>query len=103
VMQLLDFVALYGLILMPMGAVIFTDFYLLPRFGLRSNYAEATSASFSIPAALAWGLTLLVCYLLPVDLIFKALPGWFIACGVYLVASKITQKKTVSIANPIAS
>jgi cytosine permease len=103
VMQLLDFVALYGLILMPMGAVIFTDFYLLPRLGMRSNYAEATNAAFSIPAALAWGLTLLVCYLLPVDLIFKALPGWFIACGVYIVSSKIIQKKTVSVANPIAS
>jgi purine-cytosine permease-like protein len=40
VMKLLDFVALYGLILMPMGAVIFADFWLLPKFRLKQDYAE---------------------------------------------------------------
>ncbi len=39
-MQLLGFVAIYGMILMPMGAVIFVDFWLLPKLGLRSSYAE---------------------------------------------------------------
>ena len=40
-MRLLDFVALWGMILMPMGAVIFVDFWVLPRLGLRSNFAES--------------------------------------------------------------
>jgi purine-cytosine permease-like protein len=34
VMKLLDFVALYGLILIPMGGVIFADYYLMKKFGL---------------------------------------------------------------------
>jgi cytosine permease len=34
VMKLMDFVALYGLVLIPMGGVIFADFYLMKRFGL---------------------------------------------------------------------
>ena len=32
-MKLLDFVALYGLVLMPMGAVIFVDLWLARRLG----------------------------------------------------------------------
>ena len=42
VMRLLDFVALYGLILMPMGAVIFIDFYLVKPLNLRPFYAESS-------------------------------------------------------------
>lgn len=93
VMQLLDFVALYGLILMPMGAIIFTDFYLIPKLGLRPEYAEWSKTLFSWPAALTWVLTLAICFALPVEIFFKALPGWFIACGLYLLLSKMTQKK----------
>ena len=44
-MKLLDFVALWGMILMPMGAVIFVDFWILLKLGLRSNFAEATGRS----------------------------------------------------------
>jgi purine-cytosine permease-like protein len=36
-MRLLDFVAIYGMLLMPMGAVIFVDFYLMKKLGLRSS------------------------------------------------------------------
>ena len=39
-MRLLGFVALWGMILMPMGAVIFMDFWVLPKLGLRSNFAD---------------------------------------------------------------
>ena len=56
-----DFVALYGMVLMPMGAVIFVDFYLLKRFGLRSDYAEWSRRSFNWAAGLTWFLTLGTC------------------------------------------
>ena len=39
-MKLLAFVALYGLVLMPMGAVVFVDFWLMKRLGC-GNYADA--------------------------------------------------------------
>ena len=60
-MKLLDFVALYGLVLMPMGAVIFVDFWLAGRFGFRSRYAEAAGVSINWAAGLAWVLTLAGC------------------------------------------
>ena len=91
-MRLLDFVALYGLILMPMGTVIFADYWLLPKLGLKRHYAECKQLLFSWPTAAAWGVTLLVCFLLPLEIFFKALPGWFIAVAVYVPLSYLQQK-----------
>jgi purine-cytosine permease-like protein len=96
-MKLLDFVALYGLLLMPMGAVIFVDFYLLRRFGLRSNYAENSRVSFNWAAALTWLLTLAACwgavrYAGNDKLFFVGLPGWFLAAILYIVLSKFYQR-----------
>jgi cytosine permease len=94
-MKLLDFVFIYGLVLMPMGAVIFADYYILPRLGLSSGYAELKKILFSWPAALAWILTEVVCfYVLPGDLFFKALPGWFIAIIIFVGLSYVQQRKS---------
>jgi purine-cytosine permease-like protein len=60
-MKLLGFVALYGMILMPMGAVIFVDFWLFKRLGLKSNYAEWAGIRFNWAAGLTWFLTLAIC------------------------------------------
>jgi len=98
-MRLLGFVALYGLLLMPMGAVIFTDFWIFPKLGLRPYYAEHRRIKFNLSAAAAWFVTLGICMLLiqsgnPLfQLYFVALPGWFIASGLYIMLSKFTQKK----------
>jgi len=93
VMKLLDFVALYGLLLMPMGAVIFVDFWLFPRLGLEQNLAERTGRLFSIPAFLAWAGSIGLSFLLPLEIFFKALPAWFFAVLIYLVSSLIEQKR----------
>lgn len=98
VMNLLDFVALYGLILMPMGAVIFMDVQLFNRFGLVSDYAEKTGIRFNLAAALTWGLTLTLCLFMnlywDVEIFFLGLPGWFIAVILYLGLSKVIQNKS---------
>jgi len=94
-MRLLDFVALYGLLLMPMGAVIFADFWILPKLGLRQDFAEWKKILFAWPAALAWLVTLGACLLINllwgVEIFFLGLPGWFIATGIYIGASYIQQ------------
>ena len=97
VMKLLDFVALYGLILMPMGAIIFIDHYLMKNLNMYSNYAELAGIKFSIPAAITWFITLGLCVAMNiaggVEIFFLGLPGWFIAAILYIVSSKLTQKK----------
>jgi len=96
VMKLLDFVALYGLVLMPMGAIIIMDVYIIPKMGLTSNYAEASGKTFNAAAAVAWILTLVVSLLLNIyagiEIFFLGLPGWFVAAALYLVGSKLIQK-----------
>jgi len=96
-MKLLGFVALYGMILMPMGAVIFVDFWLLRKFGLRSNYAEFSGKSFNWAAGLTWFLTLGICVGLVnighVPIFFVSLPGWFVAAVLYVILSKYYQGK----------
>lgn len=95
-MKLLDFVALYGLVLMPMGAVVFVDFWLARRLGFRSNYAEHAGISFNWAAGASWFLTLVACAFLVsrghVQIFFVSLPGWFVAAAVYAVLSRALQK-----------
>jgi len=115
-MKLLDFVAFYGMVLMPMGAVIFVDYWLIRKFGLQSNYAALSRKTFNWAAGLTWLLTLALCTLLvkytsmqgflsergidwlPTDfggvqIFFVSLPGWFVAAVLYLLLSALYQKK----------
>jgi cytosine permease len=105
-MRLLDFVALYGLVLMPMGAVIFADFWILPRLGLRQDYAEWRRILFSWPAGLSWFVTLGACLLLNlvwgVEIFFLGLPGWFIATAIYVGLSYVQQRSAPAPAEPLA-
>jgi len=100
VMRLLDFVALYGLILVPMGAVIFADFYLLPKLGLQDYYAERKGIQFNRAAGFTWFLLLAVALAgnlyLKIDLFFLPVPIWILSLLVYILFSKIRQtSKTV--------
>jgi purine-cytosine permease-like protein len=102
VMRLLDFVALYGLVLMPMGAVIFVDFYLSRRLGLRRDYAEFAGIGLNWAAAIAWGAALAFALALNwwggVEIFFLGLPAWFVAAAAYLLASRAVQRRTVPVA-----
>lgn len=95
-MKLLGFVAIWGAVLMPMGAVIFVDFWMSRRFGFRPWYAETSGDSFNAAAGLAWFVTMAVCLALVlkggVQIFFVGLPGWFIAATIYAVASRLLQR-----------
>ncbi|HHJ11492.1 MAG TPA: hypothetical protein ENK25_11485 [Bacteroidetes bacterium] len=99
VMRLLDFVALYGLILVPMGAVIFVDFYLLPRMGMEDDYAERHGLLFNQAAGWTWFLMLAIALAanlyLHIDLFFLPFPVWLIAGFIYILFSKLYQKPKI--------
>ncbi len=63
-MKLLGFVALYGMLIMPMGAVIFVDFWLLKKAKLQPLFAQARGLDFYLAPGITWLLTLVVCVLL---------------------------------------
>lgn len=97
VMNLLDFVALYGLVLMPMGAVVFLDVMYFKKLNLISNYADERGVKFNWAAGLTWFLTLGLCLFINiyfgVEIFFLGLPGWFIAVILYTGFSFLLQKQ----------
>ncbi len=97
VMKLLEFVALYGLLLMPMGAIIMMDVYILPKLKLKSNFAEVFHKSLNQAAMITWVLTLVLCLFINLyygmEIFFLGLPGWFIASSIYVVFSFVQQKR----------
>jgi purine-cytosine permease-like protein len=97
-MKLLSFVAIYGLLLMPMGAVIFVDIYWMRKLGLQDNYAASRGIGFNWAAGLTWFLTLAACwgfvsYYGNDKIFFVGLPAWFLAAVLYVVFSKFYQQK----------
>ena len=70
--------------------------WLLPRLGLRQDYADWKEIAFSWPAAASWGLTLVACWAINgvwgLQIFFLGLPGWFIATAVYLALSYAQQR-----------
>jgi len=100
-MKLLGFVALYGMLLMPMGAVVFVDFWLSRKLGFQPYYAETSGTSFNWAAGLTWFLTLAACWGLVkfagVQIFFVSLPGWFVAAILYIALSKLIQKKPAEV------
>jgi len=96
-MKLLGFVALYGLLLMPMGAVIFVDYWIIKRFNLQRYYAASNNKKFNIAAAAAWIVTLVMCLVLVqagvIQIYFVSLPGWFLAAFIYVAVSKVYQDR----------
>lgn len=100
--QLLGFVGTYGTILGPMGAVIFVDFYLMKKFGLRDEDATHSGAPINVAVMVAWLLPVAVgLYLIMVptamfpDKLFAAyavIPCWICSGVLFLLLSKITQK-----------
>jgi len=96
IMKLLGFVALWGMVLMPMGAVIFADYWLLPRFGLRRFIAEHARLTVNWAAGAAWLASVLFCVGLLAafgadKIFFVSLPGWFVAVLVYVALSRRLQ------------
>ncbi len=96
-MKLLEFVALYGFILAPIGAVIVFEYFFAEKAGILKNYAEKTNSNFNKSVLLAWAVSFGLFYFISIKydvfLSFVTLPSWLL-CGVlFLVFSKYFQKK----------
>jgi purine-cytosine permease-like protein len=92
-MKLLDYVAIYGLVLMPVGAIVVAEHWILPRLAVQRYRAERYGRAVNWNAALVWAGALVFCFLLPVHLFFKWLPGYFAALAAYTILQVITNPK----------
>lgn len=95
-MKLLGFVALYGFILAPFGAIIVFDHFFHKQAGIVKNYAEVANLKFNKAVFFAWAISFALFYFISIQfdvfLSFLTLPAWLL-CGVlFLVFSKRIQK-----------
>lgn len=96
----LSIAMLYGIVLMPMGAVIFADHYFMKKLGMEEFYAEKAGKLVHWPPIIAWMMSLGLCvilkYVVGLEEFFLCLPGWLFAGVAYVVASKMLQKPVVA-------
>ena len=99
-MKLLDFVAIYGFILAPIGAVIVFEYFFGKKAGIQTFYAEKSGIKFNLAVFWAWVISVGVFYSISVYfgifLSFLTLPAW-ICCGLLFVFfSKRYQQNTIA-------
>lgn len=89
--KLLDFVGLYGLLLMPVGAIVVVEHWLFPRIGWTRYWFAGTGRLLSWPAMVAWAAALGVAAVAwqtgRVHLFFLAAPTWLLTAVLYTVLS----------------
>jgi len=87
--KLLGFVAIYGIVLAPIGGIVVAEHYLFPRLGLRRFWASARRINW--PALVVWALTSGAAFVLwwmgAVNEFFLGVPAWFVAGALYLVVA----------------
>jgi len=95
-MKLLGFVALYGFILAPFGAIIVFEHFFHKQSGIIKNYAEVANLKFNKAVFFAWAISFGLFYFISIQfdvfLSFVTLPAWLL-CGIlFLIFSKWVQR-----------
>jgi cytosine permease len=83
-MRLLDYVAIYGLALVPVGSVVFAEHWLMPRLGIAGAASFMAGKKVNQAAALTWGLTVAAVFALPLHLFFKPVLAWVGGIALYV-------------------
>ncbi|HEA20881.1 MAG TPA: hypothetical protein ENH87_08175 [Pricia antarctica] len=98
-MKLLEFVALYGFILAPIGAIIVFEHFFHKQAGIVKNYAEVANIKFNKSVLLAWAISFGLFYFISLQfdifLSFVTLPAWLMCGGLFLIFSKMQQKSKI--------
>ena len=96
-MKLLGFVALYGFIFAPFGAIKVFEHFFAKNVGVTENYAEVAGITFNKSVFYAWlisfGLFYFISIQFEVFLSFVTLPACLLCRILFLLFSKYTQKK----------
>jgi purine-cytosine permease-like protein len=91
-MKLLDYVAIYGLVLMPIGAIVFAEHWIFPLLKIEQYKAEKYNQLFNWRAMFVWVGTLVACFFMPFHLFFRWLPGYVIALTAYILLQLVRKK-----------
>ncbi len=97
--QILPLLTYAGLLVVPVGAIVFAEHQIFPRIGFTRYWSSYRKLTFSMPAVASWGLGLIFGFgLNALDVIsfyYLFIPTWFFTIAVYtLLASKYGAKET---------
>lgn len=91
-MQLLGFVAFYGFVLAPVGAIIAVEHFLGKPLKLRVRLAEELDLQFNLRFLIAWSVSVLFFYLLALKfdifLSFLILPAWLMTGLLHILLNR---------------
>jgi NCS1 family nucleobase:cation symporter-1 len=98
--RLLDFVGVYGVLLMPVGAIVFVEHWLFPRIGFTECWASRRGLTFSWPALVSWfaalGLGAWLWQSGRLHLFFLAVPVWLTTAGLYVALAAVAGAREAS-------
>lgn len=87
--KLLDFIGYYGLLLMPVGAIVFTEHWVFPKIGLTRYWVSRQNRLSSWPAMLSWAIAIAVSVTLErtgtLHLFYLFVPIWLLTMVLYIV------------------
>jgi NCS1 family nucleobase:cation symporter-1 len=90
---LLNFVGWYGLLLMPVGAIVFVEHWIFPKIGLTQFWASRKKLLLSWPALLSWTIAIAAALWLErtgtLHLFFLFVPTWLLTAALYIVFASI--------------
>ena len=90
--KLLDFVGIYGVLLMPVGAIVFVEHWIFPRVGLTQYWVWRKGKLINWPAMIAWWATIIVgsyatFVTKSIHLFFLIIPVWLATAILYMILS----------------
>lgn len=78
---------------MPVGAIVFAEHWIFPRLDIERHRAARYGWIMNWRALAVWAGTLAVCFLLPVHLFFRWLPGYVLAIAAYTLLNLPARKE----------
>jgi len=86
---LLNFVGIYGLLLMPVGAIVFVEHWIFPRIGFTQFWVAKKKLLVSWPALASWAIGMAVALVLErtqtLHLFYLFVPIWLLTSVLYTV------------------
>jgi len=97
--ELLNFVGIYGLLLVPAGAIVLTEHWLFPRFGLSRYWLSGKNLSLNWPALVSWAVSITVAMVLwttgTIHLFFLFVPVYILTAVLYISLAAVAGAKEV--------
>jgi cytosine permease len=97
--KLLSFVGIMGLMLVPIGAVIVTEHWIMPRLGMTRYWSNYRKNNINYAAVITWFASLALAFALEqsgtLHLFFLLTPVWLFATASYLLLASMMGARDV--------